>query len=99
MQYTTTCDGGRVEMVLSGRLTFTDVGQFLRFLDDAAVGRTVCELDLGGLSFVDSTGLSLFIHVYDAARRSGQKVVMRNAAGAVAEVLRRAHFDTVFEFR
>ncbi len=99
MQYTTRREGGKIEMVLSGRLTFADAHQFPQFIDQAATGGTVCDLDLSGLTFVDSTGLSLFIHIYDAALASGQKVTLRNAKGAVAETLRRASFDTLFEFK
>ncbi|TAN56319.1 MAG: anti-sigma factor antagonist [Magnetospirillum sp.] len=99
MQYTTRRDGSRVETALSGRLTFADASQFPNFLDQAIKGGAVCDLDLGGLTFIDSTGMSLFVHVYDAAQASGQKVIMRNARGPVADTLRRASFDTLFEFK
>lgn len=99
MQYTTRRDGGRVETALSGRLTFGDAGQFPAFLDQAVKGGTVCEFDLRDLTFIDSTGMSLFVHVYDMAQASGLTVILRNVQGAVADTLRRASFDTLFEFR
>ena len=99
MQYTTRRDGSRVETSLSGRLTFADAGQFATFLDQAVKGGTVCEIDMRDLTFIDSTGMSLFVHIYDAAQTSGQKVILRNATGPVAETLRRASFDTLFEFK
>ena len=99
MQYTTRRDGSRVETSLSGRLTFADAGQFPKFLEQAVKGGTVCEIDMKDLTFIDSTGMSLFVHVYDAAQATGLKVVMRNVSGAVAETLRRASFDTLFEFK
>jgi anti-anti-sigma factor len=99
MQYTTRRDGTRIETSLSGRLTFADAGQFPKFLDQAVKGGKVCEIDMKDLTFIDSTGMSLFVHVYDAAQAGGQKVIMRNASGVVAETLRRASFDTLFEFK
>lgn len=99
MQYTTRRDGGRAETTITGRLTFADAGQFPQFLQQAIKGGTVCELDLRDLTFIDSTGMSLFVHVYDLALASGQKVTIRNAKGLVADSLRRASFDTLFEFK
>ena len=99
MQYTTRRDGTRVETAISGRLTFADAEQFPKFLDQAVKGGTIYEIDLKDLTFIDSTGMSLFVHVYDAAQAGGQKVIVRNASGAVAETLRRASFDTLFEFK
>jgi anti-anti-sigma factor len=99
MQFTTRRDGNRVETALSGRLTFADSAQFPKFLDQAVKGGTVCEIDLAELTFIDSTGMSLFVHVYDLAHAGGIKVMVRNAKGPVAETLRRASFDTLFEFK
>ncbi|OAN48153.1 hypothetical protein A6A04_05205 [Paramagnetospirillum marisnigri] len=99
MQYTTKRNGSQIQASLSGRLTFADAAQFPQFVDQVAKGATVCELDLAGLTFIDSTGMSLFVHVYDAAQESGLKVVVRNAQGMVADTLRRASFDTLFEFK
>ena len=99
MQYTTRRDGTRVETTISGRLTFADAAQFPGFLEQAVKGGTICEMDLRDLSFIDSTGMSLFVHVYDAALASGLKVILRNVTGPVAETLRRASFDTLFEFK
>jgi anti-anti-sigma factor len=99
MQYATKRNGGRVEVAVSGRLTFADAPQFPQFLDQVTKGATVCEIDLAGLDFIDSTGMSLFVHVYDAAQETGFKVVVRNVKGVVAETLRRASFDTLFEFK
>jgi len=99
MQFTTRRDGNKVETAISGRLTFADAAQFPKFLDQAVKGGTVCEIDLGGLTFIDSTGMSLFVHVYDITQAAGIKVVVRNARGPVSETLRRASFDTLFEFK
>ncbi|RAU23008.1 hypothetical protein CU669_06440 [Paramagnetospirillum kuznetsovii] len=99
MQFTTKRDGNRIDVSVSGKLTFADSATFPQFVEQVTKGSGICDIDLGGLSFIDSTGMSLFVHVYDAAQVSGLKVVIRNATGAVSETLRRASFDTLFEFR
>jgi anti-anti-sigma factor len=99
MQYTVKRDGSHIRAAISGRLTFSDAAQFPKFLDDAIQNGVSCEIDLGELTFIDSTGMSLFVHIYDTAQASGLKVTVRNAKNPVADTLRRASFDTLFEFK
>ncbi len=99
MQYTCKRDGTRTEMGISGRLTFADAAQFPKFIEQIGKGGGVCEIDLAELAFIDSTGMSLFVHVYDAAQACALKVIVRNAKGMVSDTLRRASFDTLFEFK
>jgi len=98
MQYTTKRDGSGVEATISGRLTFTDAPHFPQFLDQAMKDASTCAIDLGDLQAIDSTGMSLFIHVYDLARNNGATVVLRNVHGQVRDSLRRASFDELFSF-
>jgi anti-anti-sigma factor len=98
MQYTTSRDGSGVTANISGRLTFTDAPQFPVFLDQTMKDSAHCVIDLADLQSIDSTGMSLFIHVYDIARTSGTSVILRNARGQVEEALMRANFDELFTF-
>lgn len=99
MQFSVKRDGTTSEASLSGRLTFADAGHFSRFLDQAVKGAKVCTIDLAEVTFIDSTGLSLFIHIYDMSRNDGIKVALRGARGPAAEALHRASFDTLFEIK
>ncbi|OAN49756.1 STAS domain-containing protein [Magnetospirillum moscoviense] len=99
MQFTTKRDGNRIDVAVSGRLTFADAATFPQFVDQVTKGVGICDFDLRELSFIDSTGMSLFVHVYDAAQVSGLKIVVRNATGPVSDTLRKARFDTLFEFK
>jgi anti-anti-sigma factor len=99
MQYTVRRDGPHIKTAISGRLTFADAVQFPKFIDQAVKGAQSWDLDLAELTYIDSTGMSLFIHIYDAAQACGLKVTVRNAKNPVAETLQRASFHTLFEFK
>jgi|GEM_PF-3400130 anti-anti-sigma factor len=98
MQYTISRNGDTVEAAISGRLTFADAPHFPRFLEEAMSGTKVCRVDLGGLEFIDSTGMSLFIHVYDMARASSARVSLHGTKGVAFEALQRAGFEDLFPF-
>jgi anti-anti-sigma factor len=97
MQFSVKREAGRSEVTLSGRMTFADAGQFSPFLDQAVKGAQSCLIDLSQVSFIDSTGLSLFIHVYDLMRSEGIQVTLKGATGPAADALHRASFDTLFK--
>ena len=61
-----------------------------------ACGAAGCDIDLVGLEFIDSTGMSLFVYVYDAAKAEALDIRMLNVKGSVREALCRAGFDTLF---
>lgn len=100
MQYSFTRGEQATELAIGGRLTFADAQQFPKVLAELAKsGPGRWDIELGALDIIDSTGMSLFVHVYDAASPDGREVVMRNARGPVREALERAGFRTLFEFQ
>lgn len=100
MHYTLRQGDTTTEVAISGQLTFTDAGQFPKVLAGlAASAREHWTIDLEGLDFIDSTGMSLFVHIYDAATAKGHKAELRNARGVVREALERAGFTSLFDFR
>jgi len=100
MNYAITDSGGVTEISLSGRLTFSEAPQFPKILAELdKAGKTRWDVRLDQLDFIDSTGMSLFIHIYDAANKEGAKVVIHGCRGAVRDALGRAAFETLFEFQ
>ncbi|MBC7950419.1 MAG: STAS domain-containing protein [Rhodospirillaceae bacterium] len=100
MQYTVRQSDNALEIAISGQLTFTDAGQFPKVLAELAnVPATQWVFDLNGLEFIDSTGMSLFVHVYDEAMAKGMKAVLCNAHGVVRDALDRAGFATLFDLK
>ena len=99
MRYVLKQGGDRTVVAMSGRLTFSDSPIFPKVLEDiASRGGAGCDVDLTDLDAIDSTGLSLFIHIYDATKAKAIPVALRHARGTVREALCRAGFDTLFQF-
>ncbi|ARJ67170.1 hypothetical protein WV31_16590 [Magnetospirillum sp. ME-1] len=100
MQHSIREVGGGAEITIKGRLTFAEAHLFPKVLAELEkVGKAKWDILLSGLDVIDSTGMSLFVHIYDAANAAGTKVVIRGAAGPVREALDRAAFQTLFEFQ
>lgn len=98
MEYQIAINDSRVGVTLKGRLTFSDANIFPRVLEGMTrPGITLCEFDMAALDFIDSTGMSLLIHAYDQAKKSGFKVILRNVGGSVRAALERAGFPALFE--
>ncbi len=100
MQYTIKAASDGADIHLRGRLTFAEAADFPKVLAELdKVGKGHWDIRLGELTFIDSTGMSLFVHIYDSANAAGTKVVIHGATGPVREALDRAAFQTLFEFR
>lgn len=93
MDYRVSEDGGRLVVSLSGSLTFSDAGKFGEVVShfDRKLGGA--EIEMTGLESVDSTGMSLLVHAYDAAQKNGYQVTIRGARSNVRSVLSNAGFD------
>ncbi len=90
--------GADIIASLSGRLTFQDHEPFLEILDclkKPATGNLT--LDLGGLKFIDSAGMGMFLLAQEKAQETGARIVLRGARGSVKEILSAVRFDTLFE--
>ncbi len=94
MEYTFTESGGTARAALRGSVTFKDVSKYPEIIGrfSGAVAKT-WEFDLGGVDFLDSSGMSLFVLAHDAARAKGAALSLRNASGRVLDGLKRARFD------
>jgi len=100
MQYTLNHSDKVIEISINGRLTFSDAPHFSKILGELTAGAVRdWTFDLNGLEFIDSTGMSLFIHIYDLANADGRQVVLRGSHGLAYEALDRAGFNTLFAFK
>ncbi len=80
---------GPVEVIrLTSRLDASNASEVRQELDSLLQrGRTRLALDLDEVSFVDSSGLSVFVHAVKAARAAGGNVNLIHASAAVRSVL------------
>jgi anti-anti-sigma factor len=92
---------GEVHTVsLAGELDLANAGEVERELIavEATDARTIV-LDLGGLEFIDSTGIRLLLAADARARRDSDRLQMRRGPAAVERVLRIAGIVDQLPFR
>lgn len=90
--------GLQARLGLAGRFDFACHRSFKE-----ACERALCEpqaaevvVELGQVSYVDSSALGMLLILRDRAREHGKSVTLSGAAGVVAEVLRVANFEKLF---
>lgn len=64
---------------------------------DAALPRSL-ELDLGGVSFMDSSGIAVVLRTYKRMKELGGAVTLRTVPPQAAKVLRAAGVDKLIPF-
>lgn len=92
---------GIAELALSGDLdmsaTFRLEPALDRLLSSGQVGAVV--LDLGGVDFVDSSGLGLLLATYERSRQAGTAMTIVGPSPEVQRVFRLAGVDGVLPLR
>lgn len=96
MEFTVKNGPAETEIQLRGRMTFADHDKFRSVIAafDSSAGRIVFEL--GGLDFVDSSGLGMFIIARDAAQKRQRDFVLRGARDEVKHLITVAKFHKLF---
>lgn len=97
MQYTITGAGPQRLISLDGSFTFDDHPVFralLRLLE--ADGINACELDLSGVSFIDSAALGMLLLLREKAQAHGFSVTLARPRGQVKKMLDISEFGTMF---
>lgn len=81
-------DARRPLVVVGGDLDFTTAGELRMELDDLLSGRPdVITLDFASLEFIDSTGLSVIVHAWQAAHDTGTEVRLGAVPRFLATIL------------
>lgn len=89
---------GGVQLTLKGELdlsTIQKVEQELARVE--AEGHELIVLDLGGLTFLDSTGLRTIVTADQRARRTGRRIVVRRGPDTVHRVFTITRLDERLE--
>lgn len=89
---------GGVQLTLKGELdlsTIEKVEQELARVE--AEGHELIVLDLGGLTFLDSTGLRTIVTADQRARRTGRRIVVRRGPDTVHRVFTITRLDERLE--
>jgi anti-anti-sigma factor len=84
---TTSAEPGRVVVALSGEADLAARDELTAALLTAVNSARVVVVELGALTFLDSSGLHGLVTAHRAAEKRGGRLYLANAAGAVATLL------------
>src|SRR3954466_7576049 len=98
MDYRIELDDVEARIHLSGRLTFNDHGKVRTMIQEIMQSRAVrVILAIGGLEFVDSSGLGMILVAREEAVQGKKKLILRGAQGQVKRVLTVAQLGKVID--
>jgi anti-sigma B factor antagonist len=83
----TSAEPDRVVVTLAGECDMAVRDELATALRSAIDAAHVVVIDVGGLAFLDSSGLHGLITAYHAAQDAGRELFLVNAGGVVADVL------------
>ncbi len=84
---------------LSGRMVLGDETALFRnaVRDLVAAGKKKILLNLGGVSYIDSSGLGELVGAFTAVRREGGQIKLLNLQKRVRDVVQIVKLETLFE--
>ena len=86
-QIRTSTDSGPVVVSLSGEADLAVRDELTEVLLAAVTSAPVVVVDLGDLTFIDSSGIHGLLTAYHATQRDGTRMYAVNATGLVADLL------------
>lgn len=91
---------GEVAIVdVSGRIVLGDGSKELRakLADLVSAGQTKIVLNIGDVTYLDSSGLGELVSAYSSAANAGGKIKLLNLQPRIAELLKITHLANLFE--
>lgn len=96
MDYIKSDTGATLEFKLSGSFGFSDNPKVRAMIGELeGSGASSVDLDLSGLTHVDSAGLGMIVLVNDSASSAGKALVIKGASGQVRKLLDISKFDQI----
>lgn len=89
-------DDDTVTVVLDGEMDMADADWVEATLATAAEHHRLMNIDLSGLSFIDSTGLRALLSIQQGAKIRGIELRFTHPSSAVSRVLEAASFTGLF---
>jgi anti-anti-sigma factor len=80
-------DDGKVVVSVAGDVDLVTSQELRQVLEDAVLIDPHVEVDLTGLTFIDSSGLSALVEGHRAARAAGGVIVLRNPTPMLRRLL------------
>ena len=92
--------GERRTITMSGEVDIATVDQLLAEAYACLEGPAeVCEVDLSGVTFIDSSGLGALVRIRNVAQDQGKQVVLTNVPASVGRLLEVTGLADVFGTR
>ncbi|GAA4946118.1 STAS domain-containing protein [Actinoplanes utahensis] len=91
----TSAGDGRITVSLAGECDLSAREHLTAVLLDAVHRARAVFVDLAGLTFLDSSGVHSLITAHHAAKHTGSRVYVTDAAGPVAAVLQLTGLDVL----
>jgi anti-sigma B factor antagonist len=91
-------DGSRGKwlVVIAGEIDISNADQLKQDLTDAYDERTAnMDIDVSGVSYLDSTGLGILISLYAKMKDGGKRVTLLNPRDNVKKLLKITQFDKI----
>ena len=100
MEYVIQTQNSEVKCNLTGELIFDDHINFRKMLGDAIkVGEGDVVFNLGGLEYVDSAGLGMFLVAKETIQEAKRNFYLEDARGQVGSMLELAKLQEVLRSR
>ena len=99
MQFTSFLQDGKLTVALTGEIDHHRAGALMQELEtqlDLESPRSV-ELDLGGVSFMDSSGIAVVISAMRHMREIGGKLTLRDVPAQPMKVLRASGIEKIVQ--
>ena len=99
MKVTSELNGKRLVISVSGELDQHYAGDIMRRIEDKLEEYEPrdCVLDLGGLSFMDSSGIAVILRTYKRVNASGGRLVVENVPPQPMRVLDASGLDRLIK--
>lgn len=88
-------DGGTTTVTVEGDVDLVSSGELRDLLRSAVSDSRHVVVELDGLTFIDSSGLSAFVDAHRSARDAGGVIVLRNPPSLMRRLLQITRLDTL----
>lgn len=98
MEIRTTLENAQARIALGGRFDFSSHREFREITEQVLARGTVSllEIDLGGVSYLDSSALGMLLMLRDKARAASCDIRLTHCSAPVRQVLDVANFHKLF---
>ena len=98
MEYTKLLDNGACKIVMHGKFTFSDHMEFKKIIaifDEGNLEKM--ELDVSGITFVDSAALGLLLLALEEAKKKSLPLIILKPTGQVQKMFKVSRFYELFK--